>query len=257
MSKPILVANWKNYPSSLIEVKTLVKGLSAKKILYKKTHLFVAPPLPYFDFVSEKIRNYAHLASQDISLTTGTTTGAVTPEILKSFGTKLTIIGHSERRALGETSNEVSRKIKIALRAGITPLVCVGELTRDEDGDYFEFLREEIELSLEGLPPKAFKSSGIAIAYEPVWAIGKDASYAIEPVDLSETVVFIRKILSRMFGRSVAGNIPILYGGSVEPENAHTLLSKTGVKGLLVGHASLNAKNFCKIAEALIKNKIT
>src|SRR3989338_7089695 len=174
MSKPIMVANWKNYPSSLIEVKTLVKGLSAKKILYKKTHLFVAPPLPYFDFVSEKIRNYAHLASQDISLTTGTTTGAVTPEILKSFGTKLTIIGHSERRALGEASSEGSRQIKIALRAGITPLVCVGEPTRDADGVYFEFLPEETAPPPGGLPPKAFKSSVNAITYAPAWAIGKD-----------------------------------------------------------------------------------
>jgi triosephosphate isomerase (TIM) len=252
MSKSILVANWKNSPSSLTEAKTLVKGLSAKKILYKKTHLFVAPPLPYFDLVSEKIKSYAHLASQDIPLATKTTTGAVTPDILKSFGVKLAIIGHSERRALGETSLDVSQKIKIALRAGITPLVCVGEPSRDEDGDYFEFLREEIESSLAGLNRKNLTISGIAIAYEPIWAIGKDAESAIEPADLSETIIFIKKVLSSMFGRSVAEKVPILYGGSVEPTNAISLLHETGIRGFLVGHASLDAKSFYKIAEALI-----
>ena len=256
MSKPILVANWKNRPSSLSEARALLKGLSAKKLLYRKLSLFIAPPLPYFDLVSSKASSYARLASQDISLAKKTTTGAVTSEILKSFGTKFAIIGHSERRALGETSNDVSEKVKTALRSGITPILCVGELSRDKDGDYFEFLREEIELSLAGLGRKFFRTSGIAIAYEPVWAIGKDARYAIEPTDLSETVIFIKKVISQLFGRSAANKVSILYGGSVEPANALTLLEETGIKGFLVGHASLNAKSFQKIAEALIQNKI-
>ena len=252
MPKPILVANWKNHPSSLVEARALLKGLSNRKPLYKKLSLFVAPPLPYFDLVAERVRGYAHLASQDIAVVTKTTTGAVTPEILKSFGTKLAIIGHSERRALGETSQNVSEKIKIALHANITPLLCVGESSRDQDGDYFEFLREEIELSLAGFDRKIFRTSGIAIAYEPIWAIGQEAEYAIEPNDLAQTVIFIKKVISQLFGRKVAEKVPILYGGSVEPINTRALLHETGIRGFLVGHASLDAENFKKIAEALI-----
>lgn len=252
MVKPILVANWKNHPNSLAETKVLLKGLSSHKLLYKKLSLLIAPPLPYFDLVSEKIRGYARLASQDISQANKTTTGAVTVEILKSFGTKLAIIGHSDRRALGETSTQVCEKIKTALRAGITPLLCVGELSRDQDGDYFEFLREEIELSLTGLSRKIFTTSGLAIAYEPVWAIGKGAEYAIEPSELSEVVIFIKKVISQLFGRKVAERVPILYGGSVEAINAQVLLHKTGIRGFLVGHASLHARNFREIAKALI-----
>ena len=104
MSKPILVANWKNYPSSLAEATFLLKGFSANKLVYKKLSLFIAPPLTYLGLVKEKALSYTKLASQDISLATKTTTGAVTVDILKSFGVKLAIIGHSERRALGETS---------------------------------------------------------------------------------------------------------------------------------------------------------
>ncbi len=250
MAKPILVANWKNYPSSIAETTFLLKGLSLSKLVYKKLSLFIAPPLTYFDLVSLKVGSYAKLASQDISLTNKTTTGAVTVDILKSFGVKLSIIGHSERRALGETSEEVSQKIKSALRSGITPLVCVGELSHDQDGEHFEFLRKEIKLSLAGLNKS--DASKISLAYEPVWAIGKQAKDAIKPIDLSQTVIFMRKVLTDMFGRKTAENIPILYGGSVEANNAKMLISETGVRGFLVGHSSLDPKSFRGIAQALI-----
>jgi len=250
MSKPILVANWKNHPSSLAEVTFLLKGLSANKLVYKKLSLFVAPPLTYLDLVKEKALGYAKLASQDISLTHKTTTGAVTVDILKSFGVKLAIIGHSERRALGETSEQVREKVKLALRSGITPLVCIGELSHDQDGEHFEFLRKEIKLSLAGLNKS--NASKLSLAYEPVWAIGKRTQDAIEPIDLSQTVIFIKKVLTDMFGRKVAESIPILYGGSVETNNAKILIRETGIRGFLVGHASLNAKSFKEIAQALI-----
>lgn len=252
MAKLILVANWKNHPNSLSEVKILLGQLSRDSKLYKKLSLFVAPPLPYFESVSLCIRNFANLASQDISSElSGTHTGNITPDILKSFGVRLSIIGHSERRALGETNELVTQKIKVALRSGIMPLVCVGEIVRDQDGEHFEFLRQEIKLSLAGLNRKA-DITKLAIAYEPVWAIGKNASEAINPTDLSESIIFIKKVLTDMFGRTTAEHVPILYGGSVEPDNAGMLIKETGVKGFLVGHASLNAKNFKTIAQSLI-----
>lgn len=252
MAKPILIANWKNHPGSLSEAKALLKQIAKNAKLYKNFSLFIAPPFTYFQSVSESLGHFGQLASQNIpSLPPGNYTGQVTPDILKSFGVRLAIIGHSERRALGETNELISQKVKTALHSGIIPLVCIGEKVRDVDGEHFEFLREQLKLSLAGLNRKA-DISKLVVAYEPIWAIGKRASDAIGPDDLSQIVIFIKKVLSDMFGRFVAEKIPILYGGSVEPTNASALLLETGIRGYLVGHASLNAKSFKIIAESLI-----
>lgn len=251
MAKPLLIANWKNYPNSLDEAKFLLGKLSKNKRYFKKTSLFIAPPLPYLESVSFKTKSFANLACQDITETpAGTYTGLVTPEILKSLGVRLVILGHSERRALGETDEQVARKVKKVLRAGMAPLVCVGEESRDHEGRHFEFLSGQIKTSLSGFSGKS-EASRLVIAYEPVWAVGKKALSAIEPADLSESVIFIKKILSDLFGRKIADKIPILYGGSVDSANAGKLFAQTGIRGYLVGRASLNAKTFGDIAKAI------
>lgn len=252
MPKPILVANWKNHPKSLDETRSLLRQLSRNSKFYKKLSFFIAPPYPYFESVAGRLGKFGHLAVQNISsLPPGTYTGQVTPDILKSFGVRLAIIGHSERRKFGETSEHVAKKVKAALHAGIIPLVCVGEVSRDQDGEHFEFLRDELKLSLTGLNRKN-DISKLVVAYEPVWAIGKSARDAITAADLSQSVIFIRKVLTDMFGRKTAEHVPILYGGSVEPANAEALLSETGIRGFLVGHASLHAKSLGAIAQSLI-----
>lgn len=252
MAKPILIANWKNHPGSLDEAKMLLGQLSKDSKLYKKLTLFIAPPFTYFEIVANHLGSYGKLASQDISvLARGNYTGQVTADILKSFGVRLAIVGHSECRELGETSEQVAKKVRTALHSGITPLVCIGELSRDQDGEHFEFLREQLKLSLAGLNRKT-DALKLAIAYEPVWAIGKQAKGAIEPADLSQSIIFIRRVLTDMFGRATAERVPILYGGSVEAVNARALFRETGIRGLLVGHASLNAKSFKMIAESLV-----
>lgn len=251
MAKPILVANWKNYPNSLSEAKTLLGQLSRDKNIYRKTTLHIAPPLPYFESVISRAGNFANLATQDISLVPpGTNTGVVGPTIIKSFGVRLAILGHSEQRRLGETDESVSKKIKVALQAGIIPVVCIGEVTRDHEGRHFEFLRDQIKLSLAGIN-RRIDLTKIVIAYEPVWAVGKEAQEAIGPAELSESTIFIKKVLNDMFGRKIADHIPILYGGSVDPSNAKSLFVKTGIRGYLVGRSSLNAKSFKAIAQAL------
>ena len=253
MAKPILVANWKNHPDSLALAKALLKEISKNSRLYRNLSLFIAPPYPYFESVSERLGSFGRLAAQNMSsLPPGNYTGQVTPDILKSFGVRLAILGHSERRGLGETSEHVAKKVKIALRLGIVPLVCVGELSQDQDGEHFEFLRDELKLSLAGLN-REMVVSRLTLAYEPIWAIGKHARDAMASADLSQTVLFIKKVLTDLFGRVVAEQIPILYGGSVEPANASRLLSETGIRGFLVGHASLNAKSFRDIAESLVQ----
>lgn len=253
MAKPILVANWKNYPNSFSEARSLLGQLSKDRNTYKKLSLFIAPPLPYLESTLLKTKGFARLAIQDLThLSQGTHTGTVSPDIMKSFGVGLAILGHSEQRSLGETSEIVSQKVRVAIRSGLTPLVCVGELSRDHEGKHFESLREQLKLSLAGLNKKA-DALKLAIAYEPVWAIGKSAVDAIVPADLSESTIFIKKVLSDLFGRAIADRIPILYGGSVEPDNAKALFEKTGIRGYLVGHASLSAKNFKAIAVSLYK----
>lgn len=252
MPKPIIVANWKNHPSSLKEAAKILTDLSRKSLLLKKVSLFIAPPYPYMDAVGTRSKKFATLASQDIFFTPeGTHTGTVTPDILKSFGVKLSIVGHSERRELGETNEVVVQKIKTALASGITPLVCVGEKSKDRDGNHFEELREQLKMSLEGVRRKD-DAGKIMIAYEPVWAIGKRAKDAMTPADLSQTVIFIKKVLTDIFDREAADKMPILYGGSVEPENAALLYKESGVRGFLVGHASLDGKSLIAIAESLV-----
>jgi triosephosphate isomerase (TIM) len=252
MAKLILVGNWKNYPSSPAEAADILKGLAKKADLYKKLSTFVTPPLPYLGLAAEKGKKFAQLGVQDISpLAKGTYTGSVTPDILKSFGVRLAILGHSERRTLGETSEQVAQKARAALKVGIVPLVCVGEEARDADGEHFEFLREQIKASLTGIPKQAI--SKIVLAYEPAWAIGKSAKEALSPADLTQSVLFIRKILSDLYGRKVAEDVSILYGGSVDPTNAGALVKEGGVRGLLVGRASLEPKKFELIAQSLLQ----
>lgn len=251
MAKPILVANWKNRPGSLPEAVSLLKGLSKNKELYKKINLFIAPPYTYFGEAAKAVKSFAGFASQDLfPIEKGSYTGFITPEILKSFGVKLAILGHSERRSVGETSAQVSLKARAALRAGIMPLVCVGEQIRDSEGEHFEFLREQMRSSLAGL--KKNDAAKLIIAYEPVWAIGEKAKRVIDPSELAETILFIKKVLTEIFGRSSAEKVPLLYGGSVDPGNAGALLKNSGIRGFLVGRVSLSGKSFREVAEALL-----
>lgn len=251
MKKPILVANWKNSPPSLDEAKDLLKELNKKAPLFKKLSLFVAPPFPYLSEVGARSKKIGSLAAQDMAaVSKSPVTGSVSADILKSFGVRLVIVGHSERRALGETSLQVSEKTKTALKAGIVPVVCVGETERDHEGEYFEFLREQIKDSLAGLNKQAVSSA--FIAYEPVWAIGKSGKEALASADLAQAVIFIRKVLSDLYGRKTAEEVSILYGGSVDHTNAETLVKEGGIKGFLVGRASLKPKVMESIAGALI-----
>jgi len=251
--KAILVGNWKNYPETLKEAKLILSSLSRYSRKLKKVSTYIAPPTVFLEIAKEKSKNFANLASQDITISPdGTHTGLVTIDMFKSLGVKLSIIGHSERRKLGETNKIVSEKVRMALGKGITPLVCVGEENHDQDGNYFQILNEQIRSSLDGLKKKE-DAKKIIIAYEPVWAIGKNSKGAMEPSEVSQMVVFIKKVLTEMFGRKIADNIAILYGGSVDKNNASELFENTGIKGFLIGRASLDSKSFVSIAESLIK----
>ncbi len=247
--KRFIVANWKMNPTSLAEAKRLFSALkkSSSKLPLKDVLFVLCPPSAYLGiFKAEYEGKKIALGTQDIFYeSSGAFTGEQSAELLKSVGARFAIVGHSERRALGETDDMVARKVAAALRAGLRPVVCIGERVRDERGDYLHFLEEELRASLKGLSPQNLKD--IIVAYEPVWAIGKDAKEAMKPADVHETTLFVRKILAERFGREHSRGVPVLYGGSVSLSNAGALLARGGIDGLLIGRESLDVKNFSEL----------
>jgi triosephosphate isomerase len=249
MKRNTVVANWKMNPESLSEAKKLFLATKKGALRFSNTKTVICPPAPFLSALSSKSKN-VFLGAQDVFWqTAGAHTGEVSPLMLKSLGVKYCIVGHSERRFLGETDERVSQKIQALLAQSIIPIVCVGEKERDIHGNYLGILENQIKQSLNGLQKNDV--SKIIIAYEPIWAIGKSARDAMNPHRLHEMVIFIEKILANLYGRDVARKVTIIYGGSVEPKNVDDLVRDGNVSGFLVGHASLDAKGFVEILKAV------
>jgi len=175
----------------------------------------------------------------------GAFTGEISAPMLVEAGCKNVIIGHSERRQyFGETDDSVNRKTKTALATGLTPIVCVGEtLNERELNQTLVVLTRQIQHGLAGLTEAEF--SRILVAYEPVWAIGTGRTAT--PEMAAEAHRDIRELAARQFSRETAGNLKILYGGSVKPENVRGLMAQEEIDGALVGGASLDPKSFASI----------
>ena len=175
----------------------------------------------------------------------GAHTGEIAADMIKDVGCSHVIVGHSERRQLyGETDASVNAKVKSALQAGLTPIVCVGEtLTEREAGNAQSVVKTQLEGGLGGLT--VADTERIIIAYEPVWAIGTGKTAT--PEQAQEMHGVIRQSISEVHGKAVADGMRILYGGSVKPENITELMSQEDVDGALVGGASLEAESFAKI----------
>ncbi len=250
MIKKIVIANWKMNPLTPGEAKVISKGIVKASDKLKRTTVVIAPPFPFLSSVS--LSKKVFLGSQDAFWGgVGAQTGEVSIGMLKSLKASYVILGHSERRALGESDAFVSKKIIATLKAGMTPILCIGEKARDHHGDYLSFVENQIRASLEGVSRKEI--SKIIIAYEPVWAIGKTADDAMDSSKLHEMSIFVHKTLVNMFGRESAQKVKLNYGGSVEGANAHDLIQNGNVYGFLVGHASLDSKKFAEILRATDK----
>lgn len=249
MAKKIVIANWKLNP---VDIKEAVKLFSDTKRIaskFSKINVVVAPPAVYLSKFSVNKGNL-FLGSQDAFWEKeGAFTGEVSSFLLSNLGVKYSILGHSERRSLGESDEVVRKKVRSSLDNFIFPIVCVGERERDSHGKYLDELRQQIKNSLGKIQKKDL--SRIIIAYEPVWAIGKSSRDAINPEKLHEMVIFIRKILTDLFGRESAEQTTIIYGGSVDPTNAKDLCQKGEVSGFLVGGASLNPERFAGIIKSI------
>ena len=243
----IIAANWKAYVEDIERAKKLVA--TAKRLARNGTHqIILAPPSVLLGLLATGNRSAVAFSAQDISRTTGgAQTGENTAQAFVVAGATHAIIGHSERRAMGDTNAIVSEKLAHALAQGLIPILCIGERERDEESRYLSFVREEIETAFAPLSSK--ERQRVMLAYEPIWAIGKTASEAMRPEELVEMVLYIRKVLTQFLPGKAATNISILYGGSVEPGNVRALAGESQVDGFLIGHASVEVHSF----ETLVK----
>jgi len=246
--KALIAANWKMYKTPA-EAKAfmdaflpLVKDHSRDEIA-----LFPSPVLLPTVIEAAKGSNVA-VGSQNIHFAAeGAYTGETSIGQLKAIGGTHTLIGHSERRQyFGETDEIVNQKLKASLEAGLIPVLCIGEvLAEREGGKTADVLATQLEGALAGITAEV--AAPIVIAYEPVWAIGTGKTATPEMAE--ETHQVVRAVVAKLLGADVAAAVRILYGGSVKPENASSLLNQPNIDGALVGGASLKADSFAKIAQ--------
>ena len=247
MRTPVIAGNWKLF-KTIGEATGMVNDLKPLVAGTRGVEIIVAPAFTALNSVAGEIAgSNILLAAQDCYWEEeGAFTGEVAPGMLKDAGCSHVIIGHSERRQyFGETDVTVNKKVKAAINAGLTAIVCIGETIAEREADKtFAIIETQLRGGLEGLAPVAF--SKVVIAYEPVWAIGtgKTASDA----QAQEVHAFIRSLMARHFGQESATGMRILYGGSVKPENVKGLMAQPDIDGALVGGASLKAASFAAIA---------
>lgn len=247
MRRKIVAGNWKLHGDREFAC-ALVEEIAATAAP-EGVERVVLPPLPY---LGELVEHFAsrgvQFGAQDVSVNEkGAYTGEVSAAMLVDVGARYGLVGHSERRQYhGESSELVAKKFFAAKRAGLVPILCVGESLRERESGQTEWrIESQLEPIFELGGDDAFE--GAIVAYEPVWAIG--TGLTATPEQAQAVHAFIRgEIASR--NAKIAGSLPILYGGSVKPDNAQALFSQPDVDGGLVGGASLVARDFLAIAQA-------
>lgn len=256
--KRIVIGNWKMNPKSLKDAEKLLTSVVKSLPTLKKTEVVVCVPYLYIEKLKNITKRLSVGAQDAFPGDVGAFTGEVSAGMLDMLKIGFVIVGHSERRSMGETNEFINKKIKSALSAGISPVLCVGETLRDETHEYFAIVKQQINECLAGVPKNSLAK--IIVAYEPVWSISttpnrRDATSA----DCLEMAIFIKRVLSEMSSPVIASSTRIIYGGSVNEKDAGDFLLNGGVDGVLPGRASLDPKKFTqivKICEALEKSKI-
>ena len=248
MRKKVIAANWKMYktPAEAVEFckafLPLVKG-------HDRDHIVLCPPLTDIHAVVEVVRgSNVQVGAQNVYWELeGAYTGEISCSMLVGLGCQWVIIGHSERRQyFGETDDTVNRRLKCALESGLAPICCVGEVIEEREAGITEdVLRRQCTNAFRGI--SARKAAKLTVAYEPVWAIGTGKTATPEMAADAHSI--IRNEAASSFGKEFADNLPILYGGSVKPENAKALMSQEEIDGALVGGASLKPESFAAIVK--------
>lgn len=249
--KKIIVANWKMNPSTTEEAKDIARKAKNELGDKVKTQVVICPPSIFINDIRKIISGEKNisLGAQDVSSDDGkSTTGEIGSEMLYDHDVKYVIVGHSSRRENLETDEIISEKIKTAVKNGITAILCVGEIERNEQGNFYHEVRGQIQKDLSKITKKNLGK--IIVAYEPIWAIGKKDTEAMSPHDLHEMNIFIKKTLNDIFGKD-GSSVPILYGGSVSKRNAREIFVGGEVSGLLIGRESLKIENFIDLVKEI------
>lgn len=245
MRKAIIAGNWKmnKTPAETIELIHALKPLVADS----KDEIVVCPPFVCLPAAIQAVKgSKIKVGAQNVHFEkSGAFTAEVSVDMLKAIGVKYAIVGHSERRQyFGETDEVVNKRALAALEGGITPIICVGELKSErEAGITHAVVEKQTRLVLANMTEEQAKTC--VIAYEPVWAIGTGLTATKE--DAEEVIKFIRSVVSDMYGKKVSNAIRIQYGGSMNPKNAHDLMSMPDIDGGLIGGASLKAPDFAAV----------
>lgn len=249
MRKPFVAGNWKMHGSKS-SILSLVTGLNSKSVELGNVDVAVCPPAVYIDYATNALSGgRIAVGAQNMALepVQGAYTGEVSVEMLNDVGCEYVILGHSERRSIySETDAEIAGKVKVALDAGMVPILCVGEtLEERQSGVMEDVISGQLDAVLEVVGIAGFEKT--VIAYEPVWAIGTGVTAS--PAQAQEVHAFIREKLVQL-DALIAENVIIQYGGSVKPDNAKELFGQKDIDGGLIGGASLNADDFIAICKA-------
>lgn len=246
---PIIAGNWKMHLTKR-KASALARDVAAVQGEAADRRCVLFPTFLHLDHVRRNLKgsNIVLGAQNCHEKKEGAFTGEVSAAMLRDMGAQVVLLGHSERRhVFGESNERIAAKVKAVLRAKLDVMLCVGEtLDQREAGQTFAVLERQIKVALDKF--KEEHAERLSIAYEPVWAIGTGKTAT--PQTAQEAHAEVRRLIAGILGDSVAAALPILYGGSVKPNNAKELLSQPDVDGLLVGGASLNIGDFGPILEA-------
>ncbi len=240
-----IIGNWKMH-KTIEEARTFVAQLISSQPNVKCNIGLAVPFTMIYPIAQECAHSIVTIGAQTMNdVSQGAFTGEIAGKMLIDAGAKFVILGHSERRLLyGEDDALINRKIKRAIEIGLQPLLCIGETKEEyEKGTTQQVIEKQLQEDLKDIP--AEQLANLIIAYEPIWAIGSGQSASPE---IAQSVhAYCRELLAKMYNQILAQRIVIQYGGSVDPENAPTLLSKPDIDGLLIGGASLSLESFLKI----------
>ena len=252
MIRPLIAGNWKMFKTAG-ESLDFVRQLKEAVADIQERDVVIAPPFTSLYPVGEAVKgSRIYLAAQNLSdRIEGAYTGEISARMLIDTGCTYVIVGHSERRMLfGEQDETINRKTRMAIQSGLKPIFCIGETMEEwEAGKTFTVIEKQIKEGLNQLTTDDIRK--ILIAYEPVWAIGTGKTAA--PEQVQEVHAYIRRVITRNYENGLAINLPILYGGSVNPDNIGKLMAQRDINGTLVGGASLDVDSFVR----MIKYKIS
>ncbi len=243
----VIAGNWKMNPDTREEASELFSAASRAAKKHPRVAVIVAPPAPFVRELAAKDSPVAVSAQDVAEQASGSFTGSVSARELASSGARYSIVGHSERRRAGDTDAVVASKLAQAVEAGLIPIVCVGEEERDAHARYLKTVRDQVLSAIAAVGAKSAKS--LVFAYEPVWAVGKSYDTALKPSDIHEMSIYIKKVATEALGKKDGLKARVLYGGSVNVENAKHILRDASVDGLLIGRQSLDPKAFAEIIE--------